>query len=485
MTAPLPTAHLYKPIEQWIPQNRGFYAGFRRWLRDGGYSDSTISLYATATRLAMGWLDTAYWLIDPEADLDRVREIIAAHYESEGTRSTYFKGLAKLAEYLRHRCHRPKPRKPINWAYFLDSLPSRLGQDLRDYIGHRQRSWLPELRTRLSGTTLSHLTLSLRWMARAGLLTAIQDLTPELWFDYLDTRLEAGISPITVNGELRELQQFLRYLKDLDRPICHRMLRVKPVGQSKHLPRDIPVHQLRVLLAEIEKEAASSHANPRRMGILDRAWVHLMLHCGLRVGEVRRLGLADLDLEGRKLRIDQSKGLKDRVVCFTSATLDALRAYLEMRGPSATDHLFLYRHQPLSSSYCGQRLRTYARRCGVRATPHRLRHSFATLLLNAGAPVLTVQALLGHKHVDTTLTYARLYDGTVAADYYRAMAEVETRFDDGNNESTPPDSGQLLALVDALHTGTLNDSQRETVQALRAGILALAGNGNGSRAKAV
>lgn len=380
-----------------------------------------MSLYGTAARLAFSVLDKAHWLIDPLDDLDRVREIIAAHYESEGTRSTYFKGLAKLAEYLRHRCHRPKPQKQINWDYFLDPLPSRLGQTLRDYIAHRQTSWLPETRIKLSGTTLSHLTLSLRWMARAGLLTAIQDLTPELWFDYLDTRLEAGLSPTTVNGELRELQQFLRYLNELDQPICHRMLRVKPVDQCKRLPRDIPVDQLRVLLAEIEKEAASGHANLRRMGILDRAWVHLMLYCGLRVGEVRRLGLADLDLEGRKLRIDQSKGLKDRVVCFTSATLDALRPYLEIRGPSATDHLFLYRHQPLSSSYCGQRLRTYARRCGVRATPHTLRHSFATLLLNAGAPVLTVQALLGHKHIDTTLTYARLYDGTVAADYYRGQ----------------------------------------------------------------
>jgi hypothetical protein len=52
------------------------------------------------------------------------------------------------------------------------------------------------------------------------------------------------------------------------------------------------------------------------------------------------------------------------------------------------------------------------------------------------------------------------------------MAEVESRFNDGENTTMPPDSGQLLALVDALHAGTLNDAQRETVQALRAGILA-------------
>jgi hypothetical protein len=72
----------------------------------------------------------------------------------------------------------------------------------------------------------------------------------------------------------------------------------------------------------------------------------------------------------------------------------------------------------------------------------------------------------------------------VAADYYRAMAEIESRFEGSENADNPPDSGQLLALVDALHAGTLNDTQRETVQALRAGILAMALADNGSRAQA-
>jgi integrase len=323
-------------------------------------------------------------------------------------------------------------------------------------------------------------------MAQRNLLTSIQDLTPELWFDYLDARLETGISPITVNGELRELQQFLHYLNEQGCPICRRMLRVEPLDKGPRLPRDVPIHLLRRLLEEIETEATSTvNAGHHRMGVLDRAWAHLMLHSGLRLGEVRRLRLPDLDLEGQRVRIEQSKGLRDRIVCLSSATVDALRAYLEIRGPATTDHVFLFRHQPLSPSYCGQRLRTYARRCGVRVTPHSLRHSCATLLLNAGAPVLTVQTILGHKFIDTTLDYARLYDGTVAADYYRAIAEVESRFEGKRDTTIPPDSGQLLALVDALHAGTLNDVQRETVQALRAGILALAEDGSKSRAQAV
>jgi integrase len=170
-------------------------------------------------------------------------------------------------------------------------------------------------------------------------------------------------------------------------------------------------------LDQIEADAASSHAGIRRMGVMDWAWCLLMLHSGLRTGEVHRLRLSDLDLEGRRVRIEQSKGLKDRIVCLSQVTVKALRVYLEIRGPATSDHVFLYRHQPLSESYCGQRLRTYSDRCGVRVTPHQLRFSCATLLLNAGAPILTVQTTLGHKFLDTTLRYARLYDGTVAADY--------------------------------------------------------------------
>jgi integrase len=216
----------------------------------------------------------------------------------------------------------------------------------------------------------------------------------------------------------------------------------------------------------------------RRTAIMDRAWILLMLHSGLRAGEVRRLRLGDINWERRQVRIEQSKGLKDRIVCVSAATIVALHAYLEVRGPAEAlpDHVFIYRHAPLSESYCGTRLlKYYGKRSGFRITPHQLRHSCATLLLNAGAPILTVHTILGHRHIDTTLGYARLYDGTVAADYYRAMAQIERQLalpEDAVAE--PPSSGQLLALVDALRSGTLNESQQETVHALRAGLVALA-----------
>jgi len=154
-----------------------------------------------------------------------------------------------------------------------------------------------------------------------------------------------------------------------------------------------------------------------------------------------------------------------------------MQAYLSVRGPenALPDYFFIFRHQQLNRSYCYQRLRTYGKRCGLRIRPHQLRHCCATLLLNAGVPVLSVQSILGHRHIDTTMGYARLYDGTVAADYYGAMALVEKQLSLPEDDlAQPPSAGQLLALVDSLREGTLNETQTETLRMLRTGILALA-----------
>jgi hypothetical protein len=103
------------------------------------------------------------------------------------------------------------------------------------------------------------------------------------------------------------------------------------------------------------------------------------------------------------------------------------------------------------------------------------RHSCATLLLNAGAPILTVQTVLGHTHIDTTLGYARLYDGTLAADYYAAMAQVEGRLALPEDAvAAPPSHAEMLALIDSLRGGTLNEAQTNTVRRVRIGIMALA-----------
>jgi hypothetical protein len=85
-----------------------------------------------------------------------------------------------------------------------------------------------------------------------------------------------------------------------------------------------------------------------------------------------------------------------------------------------------------------------------------------------------VQSILGHKTIDTTLGYARLYDGTLAADYFRAMSQVEkTLILAGQPDRPFPGPEELIGLVEALHAEPLTPSQTELVQLLRNGLLAL------------
>ncbi len=461
----------------WLPENRGFYANFRQWLQNTGYGEVAVKLYCVAARQAIGFIAKPYWVIDPDADIERVWQHLHTRPLTANTLADYHKGLLKLSAYLRWRCHRPPKPPTINWEYFAGALPTWLQEDLREFLHHCQRNWKPDHKAERSTDLLSHLTMSLRWMVEHFPFEQICALTPQVWFAYLDHRLEAGISPRVTNSELSTLKHLVYYLQERERPVCERFLLVDYLEEGLHLPKDVPVEQLRQLQQEIQAMAALPHAGWRRIGRMDLAWFLLMLHSGLRTCEVRFLRLQHVDWQGRKTRIEQAKGMKDRVIYLSQPTLEALQAYLEVRGAmdALPDHLFIFRHQPLSRTYCFERLRTYAAHGNFHVTPHQLRHSCATLLLNSGAPVLTVQMLMGHKWVDTTLGYARLYDGTVAADYYAAMSLVEKRLALPEDQlSTPPPLGQLIALVDSLHTGALNTSQSEAVRQLRAGLLALA-----------
>jgi hypothetical protein len=267
------------PFGSWLPANRSFYECFRRWLKEGGYSTNSIKIYGAAARLALGLLDTPYWQIKLPEDLDRVRQHLADQY-APTTQEDYRKGLKKLDDYLRLRCHKPPRVREPNWDTYVGALPTWLGDDVRAFVAHRRRTWVPEQRTKATNGLLSHLTLFLRWAAETTTLATLEDLVPTLWFDYLDARLAAGIKPTTLNGQLSELHHFLAFLAEQGRPICKRMLKVQGLREPTRLPRDVPLSHVRRLLAAVEEAATSHHAGVRRRGVMDRAWVHLMVRCG-------------------------------------------------------------------------------------------------------------------------------------------------------------------------------------------------------------
>jgi len=471
-----PTDPAVKRLSDWLPENRGFYANFRQWLKTTGYSVSALHIYGVSARYAIGFLNKPYWMIDPDTDIAAVWQRLQSRPISPHSLSGYHKGLLKFSQNLCLRCHKPAKPPVVHWDYYTGSLPGWLQSDIHDLIHHCQRNWKPEKYKERTIDTLSCLTTSLRWIVSHFPFDSICDFTPQVWYAYLDMRLEAGILPQTMTHELTCLRSLVYFLKHQGRPVCERFLLVEELGNSHSLPKDVPVEQLRQLLQAIQAEAVSPHAGVRRMGRMDFAWFMLMLHSGLRTSEVRSMRFQEIDWEGRRLRIEQSKGLKDRIVFLSQQTLQAMQAYLEVCGGKDTlpDTFFIFRHAQLTRTYCFERMRTYSSRCGIHVTPHQLRHSCATLLLNCGAPVLSVQSLLGHHWVDTTLGYVRLYDGTIAADYYQAMALIEQRLDlPEDGVSTPNEIGRLIALVDSLRNGALNPAQAETVRQLRAGLAAL------------
>ena len=178
--------------------------------------------------------------------------------------------------------------------------------------------------------------------------------------------------------------------------------------------------------------------------------------------------------------------MKDRTVYLTDVAVAALMAYLKVRGEGQTDYVFLFRHRLLCRSFIQSRLKLAGKRTGVKVTAHRLRHTCATQLVNAGCHITTIKEILGHRRLNSTMVYARVHNRTVAADYYAAMSVIEKRLEPhlhGLPEQTAPQkqreqvksngNGRLLALVDALNDETLDDSQRQLVTQLRSGILAL------------
>jgi integrase len=160
-----------------------------------------------------------------------------------------------------------------------------------------------------------------------------------------------------------------------------------------------------------------------------------MVHSGLRLGEVEELCLEELDistslnagLAGRTLTVRDGKGRQDRTIYLADTAVQALQAYLAVRGMGTSDHVFLYRNRAVSKDLLYRRIRAAGRRVGVEVSPHRCRHTCGTQLLNAGCPVTSIQKFLGHKRLNSTMIYARVHDQTVAADYYAAMTRIEKR----------------------------------------------------------
>lgn len=475
-----------QPPAVWPPENIALLERYRAWLVEDGAGHTCIDLYyLPVAGHILGFNCKPHTELDLATDLQCVIVYAQAKQLSARVVAMYRSGVVRFRHFLlleRGINETTVSFKPANISRYHDGLPDWLIAQLTHYQQMRQASWRP---ARLNQALLkfwSVHTRLFRWLFVHYPIQEMSDIRRDHVFAYLDERLAAGYAVKSVNQELRAFHAVLRFLQERDFAVPQALLRLQGLKEPDSLPRfltDEQVNKLRTGLEQRVNQAATPVT--KRNALLDRAAFYLLWQGGLRLGEVEELTLADLNLSQRQLIVRRGKGLQDRAVYLTDGAVAALQAYLAVRGSGQSDHVFLFRHLPVCKDFLRGRIKAAGERTGVKVTPHQLRHTFATQLLNAGCKITTIQALLGHRHPNTTLTYARLHDHTIAADYLAAMTVIEGRLAEQPTAvpetpaaSTYNGSNHLLALVEALDSQLLNDNQRELVAELRHGILALA-----------
>jgi site-specific recombinase XerD len=216
-----------------------------------------------------------------------------------------------------------------------------------------------------------------------------------------------GAAPATVARKLAAVRGLFDFLVRTERVGQNPADLVSSPKREQKLPRVLTGEQARSLLERIPARTP--------LELRDRAMLELAYSCGLRCEEIVNLDVASFDFETEQLRV-LGKGSKERLLPAGEPAQRALRRYLEQgRHALATNPreaaLFLSKSgRRLSNSDITRRLALWVREAALAAgiSPHALRHSFATHLLEGGADLRTIQELLGHASISTTQVYTRV-----------------------------------------------------------------------------
>ncbi|HMD02143.1 MAG TPA: site-specific tyrosine recombinase/integron integrase [Candidatus Baltobacteraceae bacterium] len=211
-------------------------------------------------------------------------------------------------------------------------------------------------------------------------------------------------SMVSVRRKLSSLKSFYKYLKTEgirdDDPAVH----IPAPKVERRLPKVLPVRDVARLL----HTRVAGRSDSQRLR--DNAIMELLYASGIRRAEVARIDVNDIDLQRRTIRIN-GKGRKQRLVVINHTAAAAIDAYLRVRPRAHDEALFLGRTgKRLSPRHIWHIFHTIYKLSGIRlhASPHTLRHSFATHLLENGVDLITIQELLGHESVATTQIYTNL-----------------------------------------------------------------------------
>ena len=223
---------------------------------------------------------------------------------------------------------------------------------------------------------------------------------------------DLGIGPRSLARILSGVRQFYRFL------VIDGYLEVDPTEllespkQPDHLPEVLSTAEVDLLEQAIDLSKWEGHRN--------RAIIEVLFSCGLRVSELINLKLSNLYIEEQYIRV-MGKGSKERLVPISPRALDELSYWFADRNvmkikPGEEDYVFLNRRgQHLTRTMILIMIKRYAVEAGIKKTisPHTLRHSFATSLLEGGADLRAIQAMLGHESIGTTEIYTHIDTSTL------------------------------------------------------------------------
>jgi integrase/recombinase XerC len=246
--------------------------------------------------------------------------------------------------------------------------------------------------------------------------------------DYLRSFLaylaESNYSPATMARKIATLRSFCRWLERNGVIDSNPMTLIRTPRQKKRLPKAINVEQVEQLL--------SAPNDKTLLGARDRAILETLYSTGIRVSELVGINFGDIDETGQAIII-RGKGRKERIVPLGSHAMAAIEHYLQMMNThnvtnETGEPVFINKHNTrLSTRSVRRNVSKYLEKVGLDPviSPHTLRHSFATHLLDNGADLRSVQELLGHQSLSTTQIYTHLTTKRMKESYDSAHPRAE------------------------------------------------------------
>ena len=329
---------------------------------------------------------------------------------------------------------RPLAPAPLpDWDNWAPHLPPPIRQACLSYVQRRQPNWSPHHQRSLALKLLGELRRFWEWQLACRPIRTLAELRLADLQAYQSQRLsQDGVTTTTVNRAVSYLLTSLQEQVEAGVLVDPALFHLRRLPEPQRLPRCLPANDSTRLEAFVQTRLASSDPHQQ----VENACFFVLAHTGLRASECVYLQVGDLDLAGRRLLVRQGKGRKDRTVYLSDTAALALARYLGPTPRPPSTPLWLRPNgRPIKYEWLLNTVTALGQAAGVAGvTPHRLRHSLATRLLNAGMDITRIQKLLGHLQLRTTQVYAQVLDTTLEADYRQAMTRIEQHSQPLSNE---------------------------------------------------